>query len=359
MRVLFVSNTSRHDRPYLDPAVRYRCFNPARDLRKMGHIADVLSFARFNIDMIGNYDAFVFHKPPFNRTMEAAVALIEKRGQLCIADYDDLTFDTKNALSSSLLLTGRASEKIVLDIYSRNLDALKCFKNVTVSTDGLKKEVEFSHPESSVEVIYNGLNRAWVDASSYNYRGSPVPGLISYFSGTKSHDADFPIVAEVLSDLMRDFPQSRLCIVGPLEFDETMFPANRLQRVKHVPYDELPNLIVKTWVSIAPLPDTLFNRCKSGLKYFEAGVFGVPSVVSPIPDMLRFKDSAIVLAETSEQWSEGLRRLMDTNERTKASQIDKAFVRQKCMSETQTQKLANLLESGFKTSSSNVIRRVA
>lgn len=344
MKFLFISNTSRIQRPYMDPAVRYRCYNPAYDLEKIGHSADVVAFANFKIDMLDNYDVLVFHKPPMNYIVEATVELVRKRGKIAIADYDDLIFDKKNALESSLYLTGRASKKSVIDIFKRNHKALCFFSHVTVSTVALAEQVRLSHPGVTVGVIHNGLNRPWVEASRLRFRKRPVPGQISYFCGTKSHDHDFQLVEDVLAEFLAEKPNASLHIVGPLEFNRSKFSEKQLRTTKAVPYEALSPLIMQSWISIAPLEDNVFNRCKSGIKFFEAGAYGVPTIASPIPDMQRFSQSDIVLAETSAQWRDGLMGFMDEENRCKSSENVKRYSLEECHSSIQTDAFLQFLE---------------
>lgn len=336
MKVLFITNTSRVERPYLDPAVRYRCYNPAYDMRKIGHTADVVAMPQFSLEMVKNYDTFVFHKPPMHITIEAAVALIEKRGKTAIADYDDLIFDPKNALSSSLYLTGRATKKIVLDIFKRNLRALKLFNFVTVSTTSLAEQVLASHPKVAVRVVHNGLNAAWIETAKMRFNSRPVPGMISYFCGTKSHDHDFSIVEQVLADLLHENASLSLHVVGPLQFNKDKFPKSQLRLTAAVPYEELAGLIMQSWVNIAPLEDNLFNRCKSGLKYFEAAAFGIPTVASPIPDMFRFSEGGIALVESAEAWHGALKQMVEPGRHKELAAHCRDFTMSHCLSMTQT-----------------------
>lgn len=345
LRVIYITNTSRVERPYLDPAVRYRCYNPAYDLRQLGLIADVVSVQHFEMTMVDNYDVFVFHKPPLNNNIEAALALIQKRKKVAIADYDDLIFNEKNALQSSLFLTGRATESAALDIFRRNHEALKFFDYATLSTHCLAEQAIESNPNMKVEVIHNGLNSAWVESAKMYFRARPISERISYFCGTKSHDHDFETIEDVLVDVLQENKNASLHIVGPLAFNKDKFPKSRLYLTAAVPYENLPKYIMQSWVSIAPLDDNLFNNCKSGLKFFEAAAFGVPSVASPIPDMQRFSNANIVLANTSDEWHTGLNHYLSPDIHKQAVAENYDYVFNKCLSNVQTQRLLDFYKS--------------
>jgi hypothetical protein len=70
-------------------------------------------------------------------------------------------------------------------------------------------------------------------------------------------------------------------------------------------------LISRCHVTLAPLEDTTFNRCKSGLKFIESALFSVPVIATPIPDMQRFKSSGILLAETADEFTDAFNLLED------------------------------------------------
>lgn len=343
MRFLFITNTSRTDRPYLDPAVRYRCYNVASDLENLGHFADVLPLSGLRMEMINNYDVIIFHKPPYNNTVEAAVDLARKRGVRVIADYDDLIFDEKNAFYSSLYLTGRASKKIVLDIFRRNHTALQMFDEVIASTVPLADEIKTSNSRAEVYVVHNGLNETWIQSSFKKYSNPSIPGQISYFCGTKSHDHDFELIEDVLSDFLIENKKATLNIVGPLTFREEIFPKGQIRKTRAVAYEELPKLIMQSWINIAPLADNLFNRCKSGLKYFEAAAFGVPTIASPFPDMVRFSDSGIRLAANRDEWKDSLGALFEEGDRRLIELNEMEYVKKNCMSLTQSKRFLEII----------------
>ncbi|MHA1539980.1 MAG: glycosyltransferase family protein [Alphaproteobacteria bacterium] len=341
-KILFISRTTRLDRPYHDPSTRYRCYHAAENLSKAGCIADVVAYGALTLEMVDCYDYFIFHRPVCDENLVGFLDEIHAQKKTCIADYDDLIFDEKNALSSSAFVNGRTSEKEILRVFRQNYDALCLFERVTTSTDFLKKKVLHSHPKATVEVIRNGLSARWVKSSVAQF---PLKNktTIAYFSGTKSHDKDFALLERELITYLTQHKDKKLLVVGPLDFNADDFPAGSLRHLPHVPYEELPALIQKTWVNIAPLPLTPFNKCKSGLKFFESAIWGIPSIVSPIPDMKRFDGSGVVYAKTAKGFIEGLERFEDAAFYAETADKIKKYAQKNCMSLPETKKLLRFL----------------
>ncbi len=65
-------------------------------------------------------------------------------------------------------------------------------------------------------------------------------------------------------------------------------------------------------IFLAPLEDSLFNRCKSGLKFLEYSALGIPGVYSrlePYAELVIHGENGFLAADLSE-WGEFLRRLI-------------------------------------------------
>jgi len=348
LRFLYVSHTGRIERPYLDPSVRYRCYNPAEDIEHFGHLADVISFGAFDIDMIKNYDVFIFHRPPYDKKLEIALAVMDRYHKKYFADYDDLIFAPEYALESSLYKTGRADKRKVIDIFKKNFKAMRFFNNFTVSTEPLKELLLSLNKKKtiSVNVIHNGLSSSWIERveSKSSIIQSTVK-RISYLSGTKSHDHDFEIVQSILASQLSEKINLEVMLVGPLEYDKKLL-TDKVRHLRYVEYEKLPEIIRKSWLNIAPLENNIFNRCKSGLKFFESAIFGIPSIVSPIPDFTRFSDSDIIIANTEQEWIDAIEKLYSDREYyQKISDSIKKYSKEYCLSTSQTKKFINIIES--------------
>jgi len=346
LKILFVSSTKSIHDPYQDPSCRYRCYNPAHDLKKMGHEADVCTVLDFNNDYVGWYDLFVFHRPTYDNRTIRALSMISRHNKAALADCDDLIFDVEGASDSPLHLTKGVSEKHVLKLHKKNLKALKLFRHVTVSTYPLKKKIESLHPGAKVEVVNNGLSEEWVNRAASGARSNGKHNKrISYFCGTRSHDHDFEIIQDVLAKFMEANSDVDLHIMGPLEIQKDLFPSNRLKLRDSVPYDELHKHMKKSWVSIAPLKDNQFNECKSGLKFFESAALGLPVVASPIHDMSRFDDGGIIFAHKKHDWAKAFDLLRcEDNYKTISDKV-RNYAIKNCMSHEQTAKMVDFIQS--------------
>lgn len=108
--------------------------------------------------------------------------------------------------------------------------------------------------------------------------------VIGYFSGTPSHINDFKTVYRELMELLKDFPDMHLKVVGFMEFPNEMNSFIQSGRVSFTPlvdFLELQRLIAEVDINIVPLVDNVFTNCKSELKFFEAAIVETPTFAHP------------------------------------------------------------------------------
>ncbi|WP_027179390.1 glycosyltransferase family protein [Maridesulfovibrio bastinii] len=310
MKILFITTTTRVERPILDPSVRYRCYNHAENLAAKGICADVIAINLLTNKHIDQYDAFVFHRPQYSETIVTALEIIDSQNKVRLADYDDLIFGEENAELSSIYKNEILPKDACHKIFKENASALNLFDVVQTSSTPLAEQVAKHNPTASVKVVPNGLSKRWLEIGdifpSHRFRERI---WISYLSGTKSHDHDFALVSEALSRFIKEEKRAMLMVAGPLDYETERFPPAQIVRVNYRDYWDLPALIKSTDINISALEPTLFNNCKSGLKFFESGAFGVPTVASPMTDLDRFSHSGLVYARNEMEWLQALKRL--------------------------------------------------
>ena len=349
-RILFVTQTARTEAPYLDPSARYRCYNPAEVLEDEGFIVDVVAQQNLTTGLTENYDAFVFHRPyGGDPNLVTCLDAIRKRGCPAVADYDDLIFAPEYALESSIFLNGVRNETQTRRIFNDNYLGFMQFDSFTVSTGPLRDHVHRLRPDARVTIVRNGLSRRLV-ATFDTHRRAMVPDegrclkVMTYLSGTASHNKDFESVADVLAAFLAAHREFRLAIAGPLELP-TGFPRDSLIRLPHREYRDFFASAGVAFFNIAPLkPCNAFNACKSGLKFFESGIWGVPSVVSPLEDFRRFGDSpGIAICEDEQSWRAALEAFADKGSCAVAAGGLHEYCLANCMAEAQSKKFLPLL----------------
>ena len=171
-------------------------------------------------------------------------------------------------------------------------------------------------------VIENALDSETLEAAAAirarRHRAEDGTVIVTYGSGTKTHDADFLVAAPALTQLLRENEQVRLRVVGylnlPSTFDE--FGA-RVERLPGMDYRNWLELLGDSDISLAPLEATLFNDAKSNIKFLEAAVLGVPSVCSA---RTTFRTAIThgengFLADFEQDWMDALKLLVGDAER--------------------------------------------
>lgn len=289
---LFVSWTGSA-RPYVDPSTRYRCFNLCQELVRRGHRSQVVSQALFhdNLGSYDNYDKYIFHRPLLTDGM-ANFLIKQSSTRRIIADFDDLIFDVRSADLTPMVRIRGGNSASIRHYVAGTAEATKFFLLASVSTTPLKKRINDIFPQIDAIIVnnaidpgYSGLCRLARKATSNTLR----PYEYGYFSGTATHDADFAMIAGPLADALSVRPFARLLVVGPVPIPAPLAPyRERIDTMPILKFHDLPFIKSQCNSVIAPLESTLFNECKSGIKFFEAAILGCKVIATPIHDIARF-----------------------------------------------------------------------
>jgi glycosyltransferase involved in cell wall biosynthesis len=310
--ILFVSNTTRLGRPFLDPSTRYRCFTPAAALARRGYLTAVASQKDFekNIEKYSSFGAFVFHRPMLTEEIGEFLSAMKSSGRI-IADYDDYIFNVRDAwLTPAYRSRGRSINETA-SYLSRNAGAARYFNKFTVSTTALAETVQRLFRPEQVEIVSNRLDPGYQGAAQLireRMSGKSRGYRFGYFAGTATHDQDLAEIASALTRALESNPSARMLIVGPAKVPQELlrFGARVEHRAKVVPFHRLPALMAQVETVLAPLERDAFTECKSGLKFFEAAAVGCSVVATPIPDIDRFESSLLRKCVTRDQWTEAL-----------------------------------------------------
>jgi len=278
----------------------------------MGHTVAIYSAARFYDAPCLDYDAYVFHRPNVARKrFSQTIGKLKFLGKTLIADYDDLIFGGEElALVSSAVKNGTLSESAAITAFGSNLEALGFFDIVSTSTKALAEKALELNPSAHVNVLHNFIPPSVLEVhdSLGTSSTSRSEFRLGYFSGTKSHNSDFPIVSDVLHKILSENRKSSLLIVGPVDLPPGISSLPNVTTLPTVDYWRLPSLMKQCSIVIAPLEETSFNSCKSRVKYLESALAGCRLVASPIPDMSEIGSDFMDFALSKNDWYNFLSR---------------------------------------------------
>lgn len=248
-----------------------RCVQPAQYLAEKGWRTGYGCIYR---SLPGAQKAIVFHRTALDRHAAHYLKYAKARGLVTIYDTDDLLFDegANEHLSSPDAARAYRAMMEQCDV-------------ILVSTRYIQQRAAAFHAD--VRVVKNGLSKAFVAQAESVYRlkqhNQNNRVTIAYLSGSKHHDEDFQLVEYALMNILNDFPEVRLLLMGKLLYSDNFKDfGERFQYRNFVPYRDFWRVFQEIDINIVPLNTRKpFVQARSEIKYMEAGIFGIPTIASP------------------------------------------------------------------------------
>jgi glycosyltransferase involved in cell wall biosynthesis/GT2 family glycosyltransferase len=327
-RVLFVCNLS-----FSAGTTRYRPIASAEALRKYGIIADCIlatEAKKYAKDLYaGKYDFIVCHRLPWGSTFETLKNSAERFGIKIIMDFDDLVFHEDYACFFDEI---RRKKKIecLEDVRNFQKALENCFGSIA-STKTIKRELN-KLGIMNTEILPNTVpdETLHMSNSAYKEKKNRVTNrevVIGYSSGSETHEKDFRSILPAIEKILNKFKNSKLNLLGHIEIPSELNSDRFNGQVTKIPFTEaflLPKTLALLDINIAPLEDRVFCQAKSALKYFEAGLVGVPTIASdtePFREAIKHGETGFV-AKTIDDWYKYLDLLV--SDRSKRVQIGEA-----------------------------------
>ncbi len=293
---------------------QYRCNHQAELLARLGVRAMVVAQHNPHLaQLVKRFRVFVFQRAVWDERLSQTVTAIKKQGRIILYETDDLVFDPSYLQHMEYYRHMVPREKAWYENgIGRELLEDTSVRRCIVSTDFLAEAMRKKYPDKEVFVSCNTIGKVQVAAaekafaqkSLLNKRDGKI--RIGYFSGSQSHNKDFESVSDVLLRLLREQEQVSLVIVGHLDLPESFASVmSRVEKRSFVPMKELSNIILSVDINIAPLEiENPFCQAKSAIKFFEAGILGVPTVATATGDFVRCirNDENGFVARTQEEW---------------------------------------------------------
>lgn len=307
----------------------YRVFRIAEGLAQEGWQVRCIKgedlFTLNTADIRARY--LVVHRAPYWSPYVEFVAQLRARGTIIIYDIDDLVFDDTVIphIDGYKYLSDESKVGFLKGVRAYRdfiLQADMCTTPTHFLTDRIR---ELGKPVYTVRNAISSENIRFFETVDYRRKGRPEPFVVGYYSGTKTHQADFAIVAPALIRFMREHPDVVFRLVG--EFDLGEWPdladwmhihrpgdVPRVTRVGLMPHDTMIRDQFSCDLIIAPLEvGNPFCEAKSELKFFEASLAQVPTIVSATRTFQEATLNGILadLALTTEDWLSAMRRIYE------------------------------------------------
>lgn len=301
--ILFISHSKRGSFYYNDASARYRCVFPAEYFQSIGITSHVIHFTQIDKVELNDYSHLVFHRPQYSLKLNWILYKAKQLNINTIADFDDLLFNPNFAQQSAAVQAGYMSIKLATKQTKAYKKALQLFDNAWVSTKVLKQQMATTCPHLHIRVCHNKLPDRWANLSAITpWQERLKNKVIRYMPGTSHHKHDFEKIEDLFIGLLQKHPNIKLEVVGQLNFNLSKFPQKQINQQTNMTFEALPSVISSSWLTIAPLQDNIFNQCKSGLKFWESGLYGVPVISSKLPDITRFKNKGLLLSDNPHDW---------------------------------------------------------
>ncbi len=304
---------------YVSFSSRYRIEHLVEELMRFGVTCEIWTTDNIpkNIDW-DSISKFVVYRCRNIQPFAELFKEIKAHGKEMIYDIDDYIFNYSEIKNFAFM---QGDDYKDFDVYSAKIrECMDLSDRFITSTDTLAKEIEKAYPTKKVFVNRNMSSSKMMILSAKALIEKSVirDGVtMGYFSGSNTHNGDFELISDVVFDVMKNYPQVKLMIVGCLELPEKFDGFDqRIKRVEFVDWRRLPELIASIDINLMPLERTLFHECKSENKWMEAAFVKVPTIASSNREMVANTSDKkdIVLCTDRSEWRENLTRLVEDEE---------------------------------------------
>lgn len=267
---------------------------------------------------IDKASAVIFYRVAASPSVVHAILYARALGAVTVYDIDDLIFDAEFYPEPLASYEGQIKQEEYLGLQSGVPLFRYAIEQCDVgmaSTSALADRLRPLVRSRQCHVVRNGFdtrNEQFLAYPRHPFSNSAV--TVFYGSGTKAHSQDFTeIVAPALLDLFAHDATIRLALAGYVPLDPR-FDRYR-DRIFRVGFNAD---VTSYWeclsgadINIAVLSRNAATDAKSEIKWLEAAMFAIPSVVSPTAT---YRDVLVdgvdgVFAESTEDWARALKAL--------------------------------------------------
>ena len=312
--VLYVNGCDPNILPH---PYRYRILHQIEQLNAGFLEAYEIYYLNLNPLFISDFRVIIFYRCPWTENIEKAISLAKTLNKKFLFDIDDLVIDTKYTNLVPYIQTISAPQKLLYDEgVIRMRKTLEHCQGAIASTEVLANELK--NYVSEVFINRNVASEIMFKLSEYALKNKPKKKkkkqiIIGYFSGSITHSDDIEMIIPALIKILNEFKNVKLLFVGEIEIHNKLKKFFfKIIRRNFVKWSNLPRLISKVDINIAPIKENIFNEAKSENKWIEAALVKVPTVASNIGSFKQIiKDGETgILCNSVEDWYISLKKLI-------------------------------------------------
>lgn len=308
----------------LAQCLHYRINQKMEHLQQAGYRVDFIPQskpAKFMAKAI-YYDIAIFYRVPALPEILEAMLYARQLGMTTFYEIDDLIFDPAyfpdHFDSYGGLLKPQEYANLIVDVPLLEQAMALCDYGIA-STPSLQKIIAPRVISGQCFLHRNGfgqLHEQIAQSHPDTTRQTKTTVDIFYGSGTKAHNEDFDqFAAPAIAAVMQQHREVRLVIAGYLTLPNLLLPFE--DRIICIPpiwdlSSYWTTIVAQADINIAVLKPGLMSDCKSEIKWLEAAMLGVPSLVSATAtyrEILTDGHTAM-LAENEQQWQDKLFQLV-------------------------------------------------
>ncbi|NIE73916.1 glycosyltransferase family 4 protein [Pantoea sp. Ap-967] len=280
------------DAPEDNASWLYRCIFPHK---KDDNFDQVIFFAGNNLlsdilKAVFSAKKMIFMRPAYSPKIIYLVQLCRTIGISVEFDYDDLLLPEyareRGACRSGLRTPqedfGESLKQSALTVYA---DSFTC------STEAIALELRKINP--SVTVRQNKLpikyfkttQQVVARAKTHKFLDNKVK--ILYLSGSNTHKRDFSTITGPLTKLAQQHPEKfSISFMGSLSDYSNVFSTLgvKSQMISTASFEKMLEIIFNHDLVLVPLENSVFNNCKSNIKYLECASQSVPVIASNVSE---------------------------------------------------------------------------
>lgn len=305
---------------FLPQCLHYRVNQKIEQLKLAGFDVDCVPWRTSQVahNLIHFCDVVIFYRVPAIPEIIRLILYTKALHKVVFYEIDDLVFEQEFYPDTFASYGDQITQEEYLGLVRGTVlfkKAMSLCDYGIASTPSLARFME--------EVVVQ--NKCWVhrnalDHLNIDFVRRKLPKLkrdkltIFYGTGTKAHNSDFEeLIAPALGKLFQKYESIHFVVMGYLTIPECLEEyTSHITQITHIRdvqvYWEFLN---QADINIAVLHQTPFNDCKSELKWFEAAVLKVPSVVSATQTYTEILEDGVhaLIASDTEEWFLQLERL--------------------------------------------------